>query len=74
VHLDRSWSADIDAHKLTCLPYIDNFVIEQHLDIREPLHPLEEQTCGLELLALNDKRMSRILHEDRVIELRNKSI
>ena len=36
--------------------------------------PLEEKTCGLELLALNDKRMPRILGEDRVVELRNKSI
>src|SRR5262249_52206311 len=44
VNLYRSRSADIEAYELACLPHIDNFVIEQHLDIRQPLHPFEEQT------------------------------
>src|SRR5262245_11016005 len=28
VSLHRSWSADINAHGLACLPHIDNFVVE----------------------------------------------
>ena len=72
--LYRSWSADIDAHGFARLPHIDNFVVEQHFHVRELLHSFEEQASGLELLALNDKRMPRILREDRVVEFRNKSI
>src|SRR5262249_923499 len=70
----RSWAAHIGADGSARLPNIDNFVVEQHLDVREMLYPLQEQTCGLELLALNDEGMPGIPRKDRMIELRHEPI
>src|SRR5262249_58228535 len=69
-----SWPADIDADGTTRLANVDNFVVEQHLDVWEPLHPLQEQVCGLELLALNNEGMPGIPRKDRMMELRHESI
>src|SRR5262245_42819536 len=74
VALYRSWSADIDADGSAGLSDIDDFVIEKHFDVRKPLYPLQQKIRGLELLALNNKGMSSIPREDRMIELGHESI
>ena len=46
-------------------------MIEQHLDIRIKRQPVQDQLCSLELLALYDKRMPRVVFENGMIELRD---
>jgi len=47
--------ARLYAHGIRALRHIDDFVIEQHFDIRIALEPLQDQLCGLELFALHDE-------------------
>src|SRR5215813_11933312 len=42
-----------------------------HLDVGKCAEPIEEKLCRLELLALDDERMPRVVFEDRMIELRD---
>ena len=53
------------------LLYPDNLVAEKHLDIQELAEPTEDQLGGLELFALHHIRISRVVLEQRVIELRD---
>ena len=72
--LYRSRSADIDADgSAVCRTSMTSW-LNSTSTFGEPLHPLQKKTCGLELLALNNKRMPSILRKDRMIELRHKSI
>jgi len=67
-------TANLHRHGAGVLRYVDHFMIEQHFDIRIKLQPIQDQLCGLELFALHDERMPRVVFENRVIELRDQRL
>ena len=71
---DARRPAHLHARRFRALRHVDHFVIEQHLDIRVKLEPVQHQFCGLELFALHDERMPRVVFENGVIELRDQRL
>ena len=63
--------AHLHRHGAGVLRHVDDFVIEQHLGIRKKLQAIQDKLCSLELFALHDKWMPRVVFEDGVIELRD---
>ena len=53
------------------LRHVDHLVIEQDLDIGQVAQAFEKELCGLELLALHDERMPRVVGENGMVELRD---
>src|SRR5215471_4930580 len=50
---------------------VDHFMTEQHFDVRKKLQPIQDQLRGLELFALHDEGMPRVVFKNGVIELRD---
>jgi hypothetical protein len=57
--------------RVRALRHIDYLMIEQHFDVRERAQTVEQKSCSLELLALHDKGMPRVVLKNGVIELRD---
>jgi len=53
--------AHLRRHRIGALRHVDHFMIEQHLDIRVVLQPVQNELCGLELFALDDERLPRVV-------------
>ena len=60
--------AHLDADGIRRLRDADHLVAEQHLDIGHFAQALEQEIAGLELLALHDERMPRVVLEHGMIE------
>jgi len=68
---DAGRPAKLDADRVRRLRHVEHLVIEQDLDARTFAETLENKLCGLELLALHDERMARVVFENDVVELRD---
>ena len=66
--------AHLHGDGIRALRHVDDFMIEQYLDIRMRLQPVQNELRGLELFALHDKRMPRVVFENGVIELRDQRL
>src|SRR5262245_28899789 len=69
VMLHAAGAAHRDDDRAVVLRYLLDPLVEQHLDIRQGPQPVENQTCRLVLLALDDVRIRGVAREQRVIEL-----
>jgi hypothetical protein len=66
--------AHLHRHRVGALRHVDDFMIEKYLDIRKKLQPVQNELRGLELFALHDERMPRVVFENGVIELRDQRL
>ena len=71
MRLDAIRPAHVGRDRNLRLRHVGDLMSEQHLDVRKFAQSIEDQLGGLELLALNDIGITRVVLEQRVIELRH---
>jgi hypothetical protein len=68
VSADAIGGADVNAHRILVLAEIDQFVTEHHLDVRKFPYSVEQNAGSLELLALHEEGILRVLRKNGVVE------